>query len=163
MKICGKCKLGKSFSDFHKRSASIDGFAATCRSCHKQYKKNYYEKNKDRLSLQMKEYSEKNKPQIKRYLKVYYKDNRETFITKARIRQTKQSKATPNWLTEEHKQQIKDLYWLARDLEAVTGEKYHVDHIVPLQGKNVSGLHVPWNLQVLPSDVNLRKKNKHVA
>jgi hypothetical protein len=56
-------------------------------------------------------------------------------------------------------QDVADLYWLAKDLEKVSGEEYHVDHIIPLAGKDVCGLHVPWNLQVLPADVNMSKNN----
>lgn len=54
---------------------------------------------------------------------------------------------------------VSDIYWLAKDLERVSGEKYHVDHIIPLAGRNVCGLHVPWNLQILPMDMNLSKSN----
>ena len=74
-------------------------------------------------------------------------------------RRASQMKSSPAWLNKVQKRQIQDIYWLARDLKIVTGEDYHVDHIVPLQGKNVSGLHVPWNLQVLPADINLSKRN----
>lgn len=80
---------------------------------------------------------------------------------KAAKRRAYRLKATPKWLTGIHWEEIKNFYWLSKDLERVSGEKYHVDHIVPLQGKNVCGLHVPWNLQILPSDINLSKHNKH--
>jgi 5-methylcytosine-specific restriction endonuclease McrA len=68
--------------------------------------------------------------------------------------------ATPVWLNQTQIKEIEHYHWLARDLEIVSGEKYHVDHIVPIKGKLVCGLHVPWNLQILPSDINLSKGNR---
>ena len=69
--------------------------------------------------------------------------------------------ACPSWLTKEQRDEIDRIYWTSLDLRAVTGEQYHVDHIVPLQGKNVCGLHVPWNLQILPADLNIAKRNHY--
>lgn len=63
--------------------------------------------------------------------------------------------ATPAWLTEEHKAQIEQLY-------ANRPEGCHVDHIIPLQGKSVCGLHVLWNLRFLPARENIRKGNRFV-
>lgn len=66
----------------------------------------------------------------------------------------------PKWLTDEHWAQIAALYAEARRLTKETGIVHHVDHIYPLRGKTCSGLHVPWNLQVIPWVENLHKANK---
>ena len=67
---------------------------------------------------------------------------------------------TPKWLTQEHYIQIESIYALAKQLTEETGVLHHVDHIVPLQGKLVSGLHVPWNLRAIPATENLSKSNR---
>lgn len=77
------------------------------------------------------------------------------------LRDRRSKQATPRWLTDEQKQQIVDTYEHMRDCRAVIGEDYHVDHIVPLRGEGICGLHVPWNLQVLPAYVNIAKSNTH--
>lgn len=75
------------------------------------------------------------------------------------LRDKRNRQATPKGLTPEQRKQIVDIYEHMRDCRTVTGEDYHVDHIVPLRGENICGLHVPWNLQVLPAYVNISKSN----
>lgn len=76
------------------------------------------------------------------------------------FRRAKVKEATPPWLTKEHRHQIALIYKEALRLSRENSVMYHVDHIVPLAGKNVSGLHVPWNLRAIPAAENHRKSNK---
>ena len=107
-----------------------------------------------------KEWKEKN-PEKKRQLDIAWRANN---VDKKRsyqaFRRAKVKQATPPWLTKEHKAQIALIYKEALRLTNETGVMYHVDHIVPLNGKKVSGLHVPWNLRAIPASDNHRKSNK---
>jgi 5-methylcytosine-specific restriction endonuclease McrA len=67
---------------------------------------------------------------------------------------------TPCWLTFEHLKQIELLSIEALRLTQTTGVRHEVDHIIPLRGQSVSGLHVPWNLQIITKSENASKRNK---
>jgi hypothetical protein len=69
---------------------------------------------------------------------------------------------TPSWLTPIDFERIENEYKLAAILTKLWGEAWHVDHIIPLQGKMVSGLHVPSNLQVLRGKDNVKKANGYL-
>jgi hypothetical protein len=66
--------------------------------------------------------------------------------------------ATPKWADNE---KINEFYFAAEFLSMVTGEWHHVDHIVPLQGRTVRGLHCEANLQVLTAKENVLKSNRY--
>jgi hypothetical protein len=74
--------------------------------------------------------------------------------------QAKRSKRKPKWIKDVFEEEIKVWYKRAKTIEKFTGEKWEVDHIVPMNGKNVSGLHVPWNMQLLSKKDNRDKRNK---
>jgi predicted RNA-binding protein YlxR (DUF448 family) len=67
---------------------------------------------------------------------------------------------TPKWLIEDDFFLIEEAYSLAVLRTKMTGIEWQVDHVIPMQGKTVSGLHCPTNLQVIPSKVNISKNNK---
>lgn len=102
-----------------------------------------------------------NREHYNKYFSAYWANNPHILARRRVLRRVGIKDATPSWSTGEMDSQIAAVYDLARDCAVTAGESYHVDHIVPLRGGNVCGLHVPWNLQVLPSDINIAKGNKH--
>ena len=67
---------------------------------------------------------------------------------------------TPKWLNEPDRNKIVEFYKDRDRLTKLTGIEMHVDHMVPLQGKLVSGLNVPWNLQILTAFDNMSKRDR---
>lgn len=74
-------------------------------------------------------------------------------------RRMRKLQRTPEWLTAEQRGEIRQLYCMSRRVSQCTGVPHNVDHIVPLQGAAVSGLHVPWNLRVITAAKNRSKGN----
>jgi len=166
-KWCNSASHYVDRGDFYKNGSSPDGLDYYCKCCRKsrkrvrkekeaEYHKKYRVENKEARRLQSQRFRVNNKG--------YFSSWRLANLDKARSYvqryKTKKRNATPPWLTEFHYNQIQDIYAHARDCELVSGTKYHVDHIIPIQGENVCGLHVPWNLQVLPADINISKSNR---
>lgn len=90
----------------------------------------------------------------------YSQQNPERIVANNAKRRGSQILRTPQWLSPDDLEAIEDFYAACRMFRMYTGQDYHVDHIVPLKGRTVSGLHVPWNLQVLPAQENLMKGNR---
>jgi hypothetical protein len=99
---------------------------------------------------------------LKEYRNAWKENNKLQVRADTKARRRKHRDATPNWLTRKQKSEIRQIYQIAITMTQTTGEQYVVDHIVPLRGEEVCGLHVPWNLRVITQEENLKKSNKHV-
>lgn len=76
----------------------------------------------------------------------------------ANARRAAKLERTPVWSDDSA---IRKMYDEAGKITRSTGIPHHVDHVIPLQGEKVSGLHVPENMQILPASENIRKSNKY--
>lgn len=106
------------------------------------------------------EYRDRNKDRLKENTRKWAQANKAAVNHKTRMYQARKKNAQPSWLTAIDIALIAEKYEIAIALTMQTGVNHHVDHIYPLQGKTSSGLHVPWNLQVIPYYENLKKSNK---
>ncbi|MNK79370.1 hypothetical protein D3C87_990370 [compost metagenome] len=123
----------------------------------KEAKRRYYEKNKEVVMLKALARPAEDK---RRYKNKYKQNNPDLYKELTNARRKRFKAATPSWLQPHHKQEIRDKYRLAQAATKEFGVKYVVDHIIPINGETVCGLHVPWNLQVMRHEDNLAKSNK---
>ncbi len=191
--LCNKCLMEKALSAFHSAPAMKLGVKKTCKECiltdiaqrhranpeirrirsiewrannplrSRQVWRSYAERNKEKRLRERKEYRLKNIDNERERERQYLINNRPIVRAKNARRRAAETQATPSWLNAIQKAQIVEFYELASACEMQTGEPYHVDHIVPLRGNDINGLHVPWNLQVLTEFDNCSKHNKVFA
>lgn len=175
MKRCSSCNETKELSCFHRNRRSHDLHSNRCKICHKAYRvtqrsqeygRRYREKNKDKINEQQSQRRKSCPEQYSAYRRRYVESHRDTirkcnraFYNSPEQRPINNSRAALRRLTvrqatfSQFKAEIEKIYTLCPP-------GHHVDHIVPLKGKDVCGLHVPWNLQYLPALDNLKKGNR---
>lgn len=122
--------------------------------------KQWVGENKEYRAAQKREYAQRNSDAIKSKYKRYYKANYPRMLAKRNKQHADRLQRTPLWLTTDEHWMIEQAYDLAALRTKMFGFPWHVDHVIPLRGKLASGLHTPYNLQVIPAIHNLRKSNR---
>jgi len=181
--MCCKCKIEREKSAFNKNKSKKDGLSDECRICTLEYGRKYRTLNKEKLlrgsrefkSLHRDEINTKNRERylLKRQDEVFMKKKRDANLKYKSLNKGKVNSDTAKRYvakmdrlavsTKEELINIEDLYKEAQKLTRETKVPHHVDHIIPLQGKLVSGLHVLKNLQILTEQENCSKHNKYIV
>lgn len=192
MKKCISCGQEKATSEYYAHKTATDGLRSDCKECHKaKHLRRYYANHEANKQKKREEYLRKletnpnynaelyarNREKSLTNSKERYKQNRKERIAKAiewarnnrgkananiKAYKMRKKQACPTWLTEDDMFLISEAYELAALRTQMFGFSWHVDHIIPLRGKSVSGLHVPWNLQVIPGTENMKKSNRYL-
>ena len=173
MRTCKKCLQEKDLDAFKKHS---NGYRHVCKKC--QYvmemtnpvthanriarMQKYRASDKGIQNEKMYDVLPKTRELRKESAKRYMQTINGLVVKRATTakRRAARMNRTPAWLTDFDKLKIKCIYSVAAMLTRENKEEWTVDHIIPLQGKLVSGLHVPNNLQVMRGSENYAKINK---
>ena len=119
----------------------------------------YRAANKEKCAAIISAWSKRNSEKVKAYAKKTKANNKGKINALTVKRRLAKIKRTPVWLSSDDHWMIEQAYELAALRTKMFGFSWHVDHILPLQGKTVSGLHTPYNLQVIPGIENVWKSN----
>lgn len=154
MKLCYACKLVQPVINFHKNKSKKLGIADDCKPCARARANTWASQNRERSRLKAAAWYGANRERATETVKRYRNAHPEKKQFWERKRLAALTLATPSWLSEGERRIIDWAY------AACPADKA-VDHIVPIQGKEVCGLNVPWNLQYLTSKENARKSNQY--
>lgn len=167
-KMCKDC--GADITDTY-----TSKWGMRCAACKAEYHRAYRKANAERIAEKKRLWKLANPEHVKAKDRAYAVANPDK-RAKARARwdatnpgataaakaanHSARKKRVPTWLSDDDKWMLTQAYALAALRTKIFGFPWHVDHIIPLNGKVVSGLHVPYNVQVIPAVENLRKSNK---
>lgn len=167
-KRCSACLTQKALAEFSKRAASKDGLNYVCRACMAARSrawrdanpgafKSWYAENREQRSDYWKDWYEKNKAARSVTYAQWAKENKHRVNALLAKRNAAKLNATPAWANHDA---IRQFYERAALLTVLTGIRHEVDHVFPLQGRLVCGLHCEANLQILTKTENLKKGNR---
>ena len=126
----------------------------------KEHQKEWRKNNREKIDAATKKWKENNPEAHKKIQSRTKQKNSGRVNALNKFRQLEKKNRTPKWLNDDDVWVMKEIYDLAAQRTKLFGFAWHVDHIIPLKGKTVSGLHVPNNLRVIEGTLNLRKNNK---
>ena len=164
-RVCKKCGIEKELESFAKDSRCKNGRLHECKDCKNLYhKQRYYDNPQKYIDTQKKSVDKRRSAgkDVYKGVRAYRKRYPEKHNARQQMREALKISRVPSWATEQDNRDISAMYALAKKLESLTGVVYHVDHIIPLNGTNVCGLHTPRNLQILEASLNVKKSNKFV-
>ena len=177
MKLCRKCNrtLPATTEYFSVNRRIKCGLNSACKECDKarvakHQKENpeivaarqrkYRKENCDEINERRRNDNEENREKYREYEITKRKNNPEYHKDKSLKRHRDVKQATPSWADTDA---IDKIYNEAKRVKEETGEDYTVDHIIPLNGENVCGLHVDYNLQLITRSENSKKSNAYTV
>lgn len=171
-KACRRCQLVKPHAAFRPDPRYRDGFGSWCCACHRERNSAWAKENRERLTEKAAAYRAA-KPEVHRQADRKHKAANKQELAAKHAAWAKRNRGKRNATSAKHKaakmratppwadlDQIAAIYDAAAEIQRRTGQRMHVDHIVPLQHPRVCGLHVAANLQILPGAENESKRNK---
>lgn len=147
--ICSKCFVEKPVTEFYLNSNKKP--SKHCKVCHRANGKRWREANPERCKKLAEKSRNKHREVMLERSREWRRANLKYDAFRSKLYRMRKQQQLPPWADIEA---IKTMYLTCPD-------GYHVDHIIPLKGKFVSGLHVETNLQHLPAKENMRKRNTY--
>lgn len=150
MKQCSKCSTLKPLSEYNADRSKSDGRYPSCKMCSRKTCRATFAKNREGHLAAKRRWKDANRARHRAQSLAWAKGNPEAAAQRSARYRERLKLATPAWV----------------DLAALVAIKkscpkgWHVDHIHPLSGDGFCGLNVPWNVHVVPAEVNFKKSTK---